>query len=84
MLWLADAGPTLVHPLPGCSADEVCTTSSAACQKWTALPVKCEENLCAWDSGDMSHQRPYCTQSEQLREPITGVADSSAPGAYAF
>lgn len=68
----------------GRAADEVCNTASPACQQWTELAWRCEENMRARDAGDMSPQRPYCTEAETLREKITGIPLSSDPGAYAF
>jgi hypothetical protein len=80
-----EARPAAFTPgVPGRSADEVCNTASPACQKWTELARKCEENMRARDAGDMSPQKPYCTEAEELRERITGVALSSEPGAYSF
>jgi hypothetical protein len=68
----------------GRSADEVCQSTSPECQEWTALARKCEANMRAIEAGDMSPKQPYCTEMETLRERITGIADSSAPGAYQF
>jgi len=73
-----------VPGVEGRGADEVCQSNSAECQSWTELARKCEENMRARDAGDMSPQQPYCTQAEALRERITGLQDSSAPGAYRF
>jgi len=73
-----------VPGVEGRGPDEVCQSNSAECQEWTELARKCEENMRARDAGDMSPQQPYCTQAEALREQITGIEDSSSPGAYRF
>jgi hypothetical protein len=73
-----------VPGVEGRGADEVCQTNSAECQSWTELARKCEENMRARDAGDVSPQQPYCIQAEALRERITGLQDSSAPGSYRF
>jgi hypothetical protein len=73
-----------VPGVEGRGPDEVCQSDSAECQEWTALARKCEENMRARDAGDMSPQQPYCSQAEALREQITGIEDSSSPGAYRF
>jgi hypothetical protein len=73
-----------VPGVEGRGPDEVCQSNSAECQEWTELARKCEENMRARDAGDISPQKPYCTQAEALRERITGIEDSSAPGAYRF
>jgi hypothetical protein len=80
----APSPSAFVPGVEGRGPDEVCQTNSAECQEWTELARKCEENMRARDAGDMSPQRPYCTQAEALRERITGLEDSSAPGAYRF
>lgn len=68
----------------GRSAKEVCHSSSQACQQWTSLARKCEDNMRQRDAGYMGPQKPYCTQAETLRERSTGIKSSSAPGAYDF
>jgi hypothetical protein len=68
----------------GRGPDEVCQSNSAECQQWTELARKCEANMSARDAGDMRPQQPYCAQTEALREQITGIEDSSSPGAYRF
>jgi hypothetical protein len=75
---------SFVHGVEGRGSDEVCQSNSAECQEWTELARKCEENMRARDAGDMSPQQPNCTQAEAFRERITGIEDSSAPGAYRF
>lgn len=76
--------PPFTPGVEGRAANEVCQSSSSECQQWTELARKCEENMRKRDAGDMSPQRPYCTQAESLREQASGVANSSDPGAYNF
>ena len=59
-------------------SDEVCTTDSTFCVSWTEKALLCEENLANAVPGTA------CTDMENYREMVTGVALSSAPGAYAF
>jgi hypothetical protein len=73
-----------VPGVEGRGADEVCQSNSAECQQWTELAQKCEENMRQRDAGYMGRQEPYCGQMETYRERVTGVALSTAPGAYAF
>lgn len=68
----------------GRSASEVCQTTSQECQTWTELVKKCEESLRQREAGYMGRQEPYCTRAEEYREAVTGVLNSSSPGAYAF
>jgi hypothetical protein len=68
----------------GRSAKEVCQSRTPACQKWTELARKCEDNMRQRDAGYMGPQKPYCTQAETFREKVTGIPLSSAPGAYNF
>lgn len=68
----------------GRALNEVCNSTSQQCQAWTALARKCEDNMRQREQGYMGAQPPFCTQAEQYREAITGIADSSAPGAYSF
>jgi len=68
----------------GRSAEEVCQSSSPECQQWTALAIKCQENMNRRDEGYMGRLEPYCDQMETLREQVTGIAVSSDPGAYSF
>lgn len=79
----AMAGP-FKPGVPGRSDKEICHSSSAACQKWTELAKKCEENMRQRDAGFIGYQKPYCAQAESLREKVTGVGSSTAPGAYNF
>ena len=60
------------------SADEVCTTDSALCSAWTRKALQCEENLANAVPGTA------CTEMEEYREMVTGIAVSSDPGAYSF
>jgi hypothetical protein len=80
----APSPSAFVPGVEGRGPDEVCQSSSPECQRWSELARKCEENMRARDAGDMSPQQPYCAQAEALRERITGIEDSSAPGAYRF
>lgn len=73
-----------VPGVEGRGSDEVCKSNSTECQEWTELARQCEENVRARDAGNMSPQQPYCTKAEALREQITGIEDSSSPGAYRF
>ena len=59
-------------------SDETCTSDSVECKTWTELALKCEQNLANAVAGNA------CTKAEEYREKITGVALSSAPGAYSF
>jgi len=68
----------------GRSAEEVCQSTSPDCQQWTALAIKCQENMSRRDEGYMGRLEPYCDQMETLREQVTGIAVSSDPGAYSF
>ena len=68
----------------GRSAEEVCQSTSHDCQQWTALAIKCQENMSRRDEGYMGRLEPYCDQMETLREQVTGIAVSSDPGAYSF
>ena len=70
--------------VPGRGTDEVCNSSSPECQHWTALAIKCEDNMRQRDAGHLGPLEPYCDQAEQYREQVTGVPDSSSPGAYGF
>lgn len=76
--------PTFTPGVEGRGADEVCTSTSLACERWTELARKCEKNTRRRAEGYMGEQVPYCTQAEEYRELRSGVKDSSAPGAYAF
>jgi|694.fasta_scaffold30115_15 hypothetical protein len=64
--------------------DEVCQTTTEACQKWTELAKKCEENTKRRNEGFMGKLEPYCTEMETYREQVTGIALSTAPGAFDF
>lgn len=69
----------------GRSANEVCSSTTPECQQWTALAVGCEENIKRRDAGYMGQfSRNYCDEMEVFRERITGVENSSSPGAYSF
>jgi len=71
--------------VPGRSSSEVCNTTSKVCQQWTALAVGCEENMKRRDAGYLGKfNRSYCDEAEALREKLTGVENSSDPGAYDF
>jgi hypothetical protein len=69
----------------GRSPDEVCNSTSQACQKWTEMARKCEENMAARESGYMGKfEANYCSDMESFREKVTGIDNSSSPGAYSF
>lgn len=75
---------TSTSGVEGRSAEEVCKSNSPACQEWTALAHKCAENERRREEGYMGKLEPYCTQMEEYRERVTGIPDSSSPGAYDF
>ena len=69
----------------GRSPDEICNSTSQACQKWTEMARKCEENMTARENGYMGKfETNYCSDMESFREKVTGIDDSSSPGAYSF
>jgi hypothetical protein len=70
--------------IEGRGADEICHSTSKACQEWTVLARKCAENERCRDEGYMGRLEPYCTQMEEYRGRATGIASSSTPGAYNF
>lgn len=76
--------PTFVPGVPGRPVGEACNTTTQGCQQWTDLARKCEENMRALEAGDFGRKSPYCSQAENLRERLSGIEDSSAPGAYRF
>ena len=89
------SSPALVTPpqspesafIPGVegrSPDEVCNSTSEACKKWTKMAKMCEANMAARESGYMGELQPYCSNMESFREKVTGILDSSSPGAYDF
>ena len=53
--------------------DKVCHSGDAACERWTELMLGCENETTR-----------TCMAAEQLRERVTGIELSSAPGAYDF
>lgn len=75
---------TFTPGVEGRRASEVCQSATKACQQWTELAKKCEVNMRRRDAGDMSRMEPYCDQAESLREQVTGIPLSTAPGAYNF
>jgi hypothetical protein len=68
----------------GRGPDEVCNSTSEACRKWTEMAQMCEANMAARESGYMGELQPYCSNMESFREKVTGILDSSSPGAYDF
>lgn len=76
--------PAFAPGVPGRGPAEVCQSTSAACQQWTELARKCEENMRQRDAGFMGRQLPHCSDMEALRERVTGIPDSGSPGAYSF
>jgi hypothetical protein len=76
--------PPFTPGVPGRSPAEVCQSTSPACQAWTELARKCEDNMRQREAGFMGQQPPHCSEMEALRERVTGVPDSSSPGAYQF
>jgi hypothetical protein len=73
-----------VPGVDGRSSEEVCNSTSENCQRWTFLAKQCEENIRQRDAGYVGQQAPYCTEMEVLRESVTGIDLSTAPGAYDF
>ena len=65
-------------------ASERCNSESADCKQWTEWAIKCEENMKRRDEGYMGKLTPYCSAMEDLRERVTGIELSTAPGAYDF
>ena len=60
-------------------------TPSTPREKYDYLSKKCDENMERRYAGYMGKfDRNYCTEAEELRERITGIKDSSAPGAMNF
>ena len=60
-------------------------TPSTPKEKYDYLSKKCDENMERRYAGYMGKfERNYCTEAEELRERITGIKDSSAPGAMNF
>lgn len=71
--------------VPGRSSSEVCNSNSQECQTWTALATACQENMRQREAGYMGRfDRNYCTEMEEYRERVSGVALSTDPGAYNF
>ena len=61
------------------------STPSTPREKYDYLSKKCDENMERRYAGYMGKfDRNYCTEAEELRERITGIKDSSAPGAMNF
>ena len=61
------------------------STPSTPREKYDYLSKKCDENMERRYAGYMGKfDRNYCTEAEELRERITGIEDSSAPGAMDF
>jgi hypothetical protein len=65
-------------------ASERCNSDSKECKEWTKLAIGCEQNMKRRDGGYMGKLPPYCTSMENLRERVTGIESSTAPGAYNF
>jgi len=60
-------------------------TPSTPREQYDYLSKKCDENMERRYAGYMGKfDRNYCTEAEELRERITGIEDSSAPGAMDF
>jgi hypothetical protein len=71
--------------VPGRQASEVCNTTTPECRHWTALAIRCEENMRRRDEGYLGQfDRNYCSEMESYREQVTGIAVSSDSGAYSF
>jgi hypothetical protein len=73
-----------VPGVEGRSPEEVCNTTSENCQKWTFLSKKCEINMLQRELGYMGKQVLYCSEAQSLRQQVTGIDLSTAPGAYNF
>ena len=54
-------------------------------EHWDWLIVRCEKDLARRYAGYMGRfDRYHCAEAEDMRERITGIEDSSAPGAMNF
>ena len=65
-------------------ASERCNSDTLACKEWTKLAIGCDENMKRRDEGYTGKLTPYCSAAENYREQVTGIASSTAPGAYVF
>lgn len=72
--------------------DQVCTSTSPECQRWTELARQCEEYKRRRDEGYMRLPGPFwalparitCYQTEAYREEVTGIPLSTDKAAYRF
>ena len=60
--------------------DRVCDGDSGECAHWVILALHCERQYNGISTG---YDQP-CGDMEDLREQLTGIDLSSAPGAYNF
>lgn len=91
LLWLISR-PTTTEPASAVkagvdrrSSDEICRSTSVECKNWTALAQGCALNMRRREAGYMGKfPRNYCSEAETYREEVTGIKNSSAPGAFSF
>ena len=62
------------------TADQICSSDGGNCMAWTNLALHCELQL----NGQPTDYDKPCSSAESLRERVTGIDLSSAPGAYNF
>lgn len=64
---------------------ELCHSGSDACKAWRTLAYECELGMQEMDKGNFDNPyRGSCSEAEALRERVTGISLSTAPGAYSF
>jgi hypothetical protein len=80
----ASVAQSFTPGVAGRSPDEICQSTSPECRRWTELARKCQDNMTQREAGYMGQQQPYCSEMEAFREQVTGIAESSSPGAYSF
>ena len=72
----------LIAGLLGCSSIEPIGDNR---KHWDWLMERCEKDLQKRYAGYMGKfDRYHCAEAEDMRERITGIEDSSAPGAMDF
>ena len=80
-----DSEPVGKAVVTGRTAEEICHSTTSECKHWTELAQGCAENMRQRDAGYMGKfPRNYCSEAETYREQVSGIADSSAKGAYSF
>ena len=73
--------------LIGCSLPQTGTAEPRGDNRehWEWIDQKCDENMERRYAGYMGKfDRNYCTEMEEMRERITEIENSSAPGAMDF